>query len=71
MLQVTFENEWEVIYGTFEWHIYVWPLPIWKVKVGHIWAMNILEILIDRVKNTIAIMYGLSIGIFAFDFGPF
>ena len=42
---------------TFDWHIYIWPWPILKVKVKvmHISTMNSLEMVTDMIEITIAI----------------
>ena len=53
MIQVTNDNEWEVIHNAFGWYIYISPWFILevKVKVVHILTMNIFEKVIDEGKN--------------------
>ena len=45
-----------------------------KAKFMHIFKLNVLEMMTDKEKITIAIkyqvMYGFSFGIFTFDTGP-
>ena len=40
----------------FDWHIYIWPWPILKVKVKvmHILTVNISQAMTDRANITIA-----------------
>ena len=59
----------------FDWHIYVWLWSILKLKVVHISTTSISEMVKYMANITIAISeevaYGLSIGIYTVDLGPF
>ena len=48
----------------YDWHIYIWPWPIPKVKVAHISTMNILKMVTDSAHITNAIRYEVACGLF-------
>ena len=54
---------WSLIW-TIGWHFYIWPWPTLKVKVKvmQILMINISKMMTDRVNNTIAIKYEVSLG---------
>ena len=55
MIQVTIDSEFSHTWAC-DWYIYIWPWPILKVKfkVTDISTINILEMVTDTVKITIA-----------------
>ena len=59
----------------FHWHIYIWHWPITNVKVMYVFIANFSQMVTERANIAIAskykVAYGLSIGIFSIDLGPY